>query len=224
MKLTVITTLCLVWLLLSLTNCTKSLVYSPSLNLPPEPLKKNQVQLLGGVGYLPETRPHKTKENIAVGGEAAIRYAISDYFTFQLKGWQDFSDNLNDDRSGFSIAVIVMLNDSSDFRYALIPTGALLVADGDFEGGGGAIPIGFWYTKYNPFNFYASIGPAFGMRDLTKEKAEWGWGVLLNLGAGILIQDHLTLNLEISGIKQVNEYDKREDFILVPGLNIGYIF
>ena len=45
MKLTIVTTLCLVWLLLSLTNCTKSLVYSPSLNLPPKPLKKNQVQL-----------------------------------------------------------------------------------------------------------------------------------------------------------------------------------
>lgn len=43
-------------------SCIPSLVYSPSLNLPSKPLNKDEVQILAGVGYLPETKPEKTEK------------------------------------------------------------------------------------------------------------------------------------------------------------------
>lgn len=72
--------------------------------------------------------------------------------------------------------------------------------------------------------FYILFGPGFGVRDLPVEDNEWGWGILLNLGTSILISNHFTLNLEISGIFQNNEYENLSDIILSPSFNLGFLF
>jgi len=205
------------------TGCPPSLVYSPSANLPPRPLKKGQVHFLGGIGMFPEVRPHEVEYKTAIGGEATLRFALSDYFTLQAKGWLDLSANVDFSRYGFSISNIIMFNnDKSPLRIGIMPTGALLFGSG-LEGGGGALPICLWFPGYKSTNFYVSLGPGFGLRT-TGDNSQWGWGILLNVGTSILVSNHLTLNFEISGILQKNEYENVSDFIISPSFNLGLLF
>jgi hypothetical protein len=97
-------------------SCVPSLVYSPSINLPPKPLEKDETQILGGVGYFPETRPDMVTNKMAFGGEATIRYAFSNSYSMQIEGWYDFSNNIEDGRWGLSLAGIIVFNDSSYYR------------------------------------------------------------------------------------------------------------
>jgi hypothetical protein len=71
-------------ILLSSCGCSKSLVYSPTLNLPSQPLKKHTFQIQGGAALLPEARPKVTSSEAAWGMEASIRYAVSDQLTLQF--------------------------------------------------------------------------------------------------------------------------------------------
>ncbi len=218
-----------IFILVFIMGCPPSLVYSPSTNLPPRPLKKRQVQFLGGIGMFPEACPHEVDKKTAIGGEATFRYALSDYFTLQAKGWTDFSDNVDFSRWGFSVSSIIMFNDDkSSYRIGIMPTGAFLFSTGGFGGGidgvGAVLPICLWFPKYKEINFYISLGPGFGARMFPVENDKWGWGILLNMGTSILISNHLTFNLEVSGIVQKNEYENISDFILSPSFNLGLLF
>lgn len=210
-------------------GCPPSLVYSPSANLPPRPLKKRQVQFLAGIGMFPEARPHAVDNKTAIGGEATFRFALSDYFTLQAKGWIDFSGNVDFSRYGFSVSSIIMFNDDkSSYRIGIMPTGAFLFSTGGVGGGldgvGGVLPICLWFPKYKETNFYILLGPGFGARKFPAENDKRGWGILLNMGTSILISNHLTFNLEVSGIVQKNEYENISDFILSPSFNLGLLF
>ncbi|HCY75757.1 MAG TPA: hypothetical protein DHV28_07530 [Ignavibacteriales bacterium] len=211
-------------IVLIINSCAPSLVYSPSINLPPKPLQKDEIQLLGGAGYLPETLPDRTAAKMAFGGEATIRYGFNNTISGQIKGWYDFSNNVEQKRWGLSTASIITFNDSSDFRFGVMPNLAMVLSDNSIEGGGGSLPFTFWLNKYNPFNIYFGFGPIVGFRDLTDEANQWGWGLILNTGISILLEERFTLNLEFSGIKQVNEYNGSNEYFLSPSLNIGYIF
>lgn len=205
-------------------GCAPSLVYSPSINLPPKPLQKEEIQLLGGVGYFPETLPDRTPKRMAFGGETTIRYGFSNSFSFQMKGWYDFSDNVEKKRWGLSTAAIIVFNDSCDFRYGIMPNLAMVLADNSIEGGGGSLPFIFWFSRYNPLNIYFGFGPIVGFRDISNEMNQWGWGLILNAGISIPIEDSFTINIEFAGIKQVNEFNGSKEYYFTPCLNIGYIF
>ena len=209
-------------------GCPPSLVYSPSANLPPRPLKKSQVQIIGGIGMFPEARPHEVDSKTAIGGEATFRFALSDHFALQAKGWLDFSSNVDFSRYGFSVSSIIMFNDDkSSYRIGIMPTGALLLSTGGFgglDGVGGALPICLWFPKYKEINFYVSLGPGFGAIKFPPENNKWGWGILCNMGTSVLISNHLTLNFEVSSIVQKNEYENKSDFILSPSFSLGLLF
>jgi len=207
-------------------GCSPSLVYSPSMNLPARPLKGNQMQLLGGVGNLAETRPDKTEDSseTAFGCEGALRIGLCEHFTLQFKGWKDLSDNVRSQRYGTSFSVLVTLNNSSKSRFTLIPTAALVFGGGDLEGGGGGLFLSPAYNPWRDISFYLAFGPAFGMRKLEQENKQWGWGLLANCGASFLVRDRLTVNVELAGVRQVNKYDDIKDFMICPSLNLGYIF
>jgi len=206
-------------------NCTPSLVYSPSINLPPEPLKKKSVQVLGGIGFLPETRRHDVGESVALGGELTFRFGVSDYFTMQIKGWKDFSDNLDESRSGFSYTNIVVLNDiQSKYQVGFIPTFAFLFDDGGLEGGGAATQFGLWLPNNTVLHPYVAIGPGVGIRNLEENPKEWGWGVLTNLGLAWKISKYFNLNIEVAGIAQINEFEGKSNFVVAPSLNLGLIW
>ncbi|GEM_PF-1972710 len=204
-------------------GCAQSLVYSPSMNLSPKPLKMGQTHILAGVGQFPETRPQYSKQKTAEGGEATFRFAWSDHLSVQVKGWKDLSDNFDFSRYGTSFSLIWILNDSSKVRLALIPTGAIVFTDNACEGGGGGLLLGLWYNKFNHVDFYSVFGPAVGAKSLSSDTKQWGWGVFLNVRTAVTIGKHLTRNLELAGVKQKNEYENTDDYFLCPSLNIGYI-
>ncbi len=208
----------------TLTGCVPSLVYSPSINLPPKPLQKDEAQILGGVGYFPETQPDRVSNKMAFGGEATLRYGFSNSYSMQIEGWYDFSSNVEESRWGLSLAGIIAFNDSSNYRFGLMPIFAAALADNSVEGGGCYIPVTFWFNQFDPINFYAAIGPVVGIRDITDENNQWGWGIILNAGCSILFSNNVTMNLEFAFIKQVNEYKNIQDYFLSPSINIGYIF
>ena len=207
-----------------LAGCVPSLVYSPSVNLPPKPLQKEELQILGGIVYLPETRPDRVKSVKAFGGEATIRYGFTNSYAMQVKSWHDFSDNVEPKRWGLSMAGIVVLNDSSNYRVGIMPNVAAAFSENSIEGGGGYIPFTLWINNYDPINFYTAIGPVIGFRNIREGYNEWGWGIIANVGCGIEIHHGFTLNIEFSGIKQVNKYNGRKDYIFSPSVNIGYVF
>lgn len=208
----------------TLSGCVPSLVYSPSVNLPPKPLQEEEAQILAGVGYFPETQPDRVSNNMAFGGEATLRYAFSNTYTMQIESWVDFSNNTYDGRWGLSLAGIIVFNDSSNFRFGLMPIFAAAFADNSLEGGGCYIPVTFWFTELDPINFYAATGPVVGIRDITDDNNQWGWGIIMNLGCGVLFSNNITLNLEFAFIKQVNEYKHIQDYFVSPSLNLGYVF
>jgi len=208
----------------SLSGCVPSLVYSPSINLPPKPLQEEEAQILAGVGYFPETQPDKVSSNMAFGGEATLRYAFSNSYTMQIESWVDFSNNTYDSRWGLSLAGIIIFNDSSNFRFGLMPIFAAALAGNSLEGGGSYLPVTFWFNYLDPINFYAAIGPVVGIRDITDDNNQWGWGIILNAGCGILFSNDVTVNLEFAVVNQVNEYKHIQDYFFAPSLNIGYIF
>ncbi|MEE9442731.1 MAG: hypothetical protein V3V99_08695 [candidate division Zixibacteria bacterium] len=205
-------------------GCTSSLVYSPTINLPVRPMTQKQAQFLGGVGYFPETRPEVTKEKTAFGGEATFRMALCDHYSLQFKGWKDLSENRRDDRFGFSFGTMAIVKNSPNYKLSISPTAALVFGDGSLEGGGAGMPFSFWFTKFNSVNLYASVNPVFGVRAQVREKREWGWGIITNIGTSILVKNHLTINLELSSVKQVNVYEDKRNNFLCPSVNIGYLF
>ena len=207
------------------TGFHQSLVYSPSANLPPRPLKKWDVQFLSGIGMFPETRPFEVSSRTAVGGEITIRLALSDYFTMQAKGWIDLSGHFLYNRSGISVSSLIMFNDDKSlYRVGIMPTGAILFSGRLLQGFGSALPICLWFPEYKANNFYISCGPGFGTRGLAVGEKEWGWGILLNVGTSILFSDNFTLNFEISSIVQKNEYENLTHFILSPSFTMGLLF
>lgn len=207
-----------------LTGCVPSLVYSPSINLPPRPLEKEDVQILGGVGYFPETQPDRVNKKMAFGGETTVRYAFGNSYSMQMEGWYDFTNNADKGRWGLSLAGIFVLNDSSNYRFGLMPIFATVIADNSVEGGGCYIPVTLWINHLDPINFYAAAGPVIGIRDISDDNNQWGWGIIINAGCGFYFYDKITMNIEFSFIKQVNEYKNIQDYFLSPSINIGYIF
>jgi hypothetical protein len=211
-------------LLLTASGCVPSIVYSPSINLPPKPLKEGKTQVLGGAGLFPETRPDMVAHKLALGGEATVRFALREHFSLQFETWFDLSNNVEQTRWGLSTAGIIVFNDSSDFRVGLMPIGAICLDGQSIEGGGGYVPVTLWINKFDPVFIYTALGPAAGLRDLSEGKNQWGWGIIFNAGFGLLINDEWTINLEFAGIRQVSEFSSRTDYFFSPSLNVGYIF
>ena len=214
----------LLLLLFSVVGCVPSLVYSPSLNLPPKPLQKGKTQILGGAALFPETRPDMVSNKLALGGESTIRFALRKNFSLQFETWFDLSNNLDQTRWGLSSACIIVFNDSSAYRFGLMPVGAVCFDGASIEGGGGYIPLTLWINNLEPMFIYVALGPAIGLRDLSEGKNQWGWGIIVNAGFGILIDDEWTINLEFAGIRQVSEFNDRIDYFFSPSLNVGYLF
>jgi hypothetical protein len=73
------------------------------------------------------------------------------------------------------------------------------------------------------FHPYTALGAGYGLRDDDGVGDKWGWIATVNFGIAVLLAEHLTLNIEVSGIHQYNHYDEQTDNIMVPTFNVGFI-
>jgi hypothetical protein len=209
---------------LAAAGCTPSMIYSPSINLPPEPLKEKQVQVFGGVVQMPEARPNRAPEKTAKGMEFTARVGAADWLTLQAKFWKDISENFDAaDRFGVSVSTIVaQTGDLGGFRVGLMPTATFLGAGDGWYGGGGTLPLCVWLPNLSVLHPYAAVGPGFGLHNTRDD--EYGFLIVENWGCAALLAKHLTVNAEISLVNTFNYYDRRHDNFVTWSVNGGFLF
>ena len=218
------------FLLIVLTSCSSSMVYSPSINLPNEILKKNEFDFHGGFEAMPETRPEKLSggDQTTLGIHGQVGYGYNDKFNMSIKGWMDLGDRENEIRYGISL--------NSQFVKAINDKKKIIVLPRVGASFGG---IGIGYGLSNSFIFhhainqkvgyYAGVGGAWGYESLHNQtndngerKVPMGFGILGNFGLSWEIQSGIRLNFEVSPIYQINTFDDVDQFIFSPQIGVGY--
>jgi hypothetical protein len=230
------TLICIV-ALFSLSSCATSLVYSPSIGLTAESLKKGEIDLNGGLILLPETRPSSIGRNTVLGGEGHISYGFTDKFALQVKGWVDMQ--IKNQRSGFSLAGIKTIKETNNLRLLIMPKVGCALSGNSLDGFGLELPVILQYDENTNASIFIGLGAAFGFRGLYKlnknggfatgimgedNQYPFGYAGLIHSGLTYKITKNLRLNLEFSSIYQLNIYDKQSHFLLAPNFSIGYVF
>lgn len=218
--------------ILAIAGCAPSLVYNPAVSLPARPLVKEQGEVVGTLGFLPETRPQGSASNVHVspGGALTLRYAFSNRLTLGVSAWTDMEDFFDGYfRGGIGAEALFPIMGGGDadpngMRMALMPKTAVLFDGGSVEGGGFALPVALWLPKTDLFASYAALGPAVGYRDLSTAPAQWGYGLIGNIGTSIVFNPSIRIYAEVAGIVQVNVYDKITHGILAPSVGLAVTF
>ncbi len=221
-----------------LTACSPSLMYSPALSLTGNTLKKDQVNLSGGIGLLPETRPHATPDRTAVnpGANMSVAYGFSSKFNLQLNGW--IALNHNTDlftygrlRTGFSLQSRISIAKQQNNQIDLVPGMAILFDGNTITGYGFEIPIVYLNRINDKIYFYTGGGFAAGTKEFNREKDffqnqkyPYGMGIIGHLGLGYNIVPNLKTVLELCPIIQLNRFDGGTAYLISPTLSIGYTF
>ncbi|MBI5215611.1 MAG: hypothetical protein HY960_07635 [Ignavibacteriae bacterium] len=216
-------------IVLMVAGCAPSFVYSPSLDLPAKSVGKNNIQLNYGFIGLPETRPDDAGQKISWGTQGTARFGFSNSISGQLRIWKDGSDNVAKGRGGLSFGAIFMLNDStSATRIGLGSIEGFVWDEKEVGGGGGMVPVIFWFPPSNHVSVYAAIGPAIGIRNLyaseSKKHSSWGLGIITNAGVALYGVSVFQINAEMTGIFQLNNYDSVGHLILSPSISLSLNF
>jgi hypothetical protein len=197
-------------------------IYSPTLNLPHEPLTKNQGQLTGTLGVLPQEGLGDL--GAAGSGEGQISYAFSDRFSLQAKAWSQLSElyqfNYN---GGTSIAGTYLISPKdASLPLALIASSSMLIDGRSIKANGGSLQLAAWLPKFGIFRPYVGLGT--GMMVANFKTQDWGYGVIMNAGTSIKFSANLHINFEVFGILQ--RYIKYQTIsgFLAPSLSMSWRF
>lgn len=197
-------------------------IYSPTLNLPHEPLTKNQGQLTGTVGALPQEGLGDL--GFASSGEGQISYAFSDRFSLQGKAWSQLSElyHLNYN-GGTSIAATYLISSKgAQVPLALIATSSMFIDGRDIKANGGSLQLAAWLPEVGIFRPYIGLGA--GIMAANFKTRDWGYGGILNLGTSIKCNDNLHINFEAFGILQrYIRYSAISGFF-APSLSLSWKF
>ncbi len=206
-------------ILFAFSSC--NVLFSPTVNLPPNPMLKEEVSLTAGGGAFPF---FGFGSDIRFATEAEAGYGFSDNFALRLKGWNDFGF-LSDEATlwGTSTSAIIMINRrGSDFRLAIIPVAGFAADGSEITAGGFELHLGMWAPDYYFIKPRFSIGTIYGTRKLGE--AEWGIGGSANLALSADITDYLYVNLESYIISMYrNDNDKMYGFAGMV-LGLGFYF
>lgn len=237
-----------VLLLLALTSCSQSLVYSPALHLSERQLQAQQVELKASVGMLPETRPLENLDKATLGTTIELGYGFTDAFNLALSGWKAWIYKRDSDgtftfksgenaiatyaanRGGLALSSRISLNTNSEYNIVLYPRAALLLDENEINGYGFAIPI----VVLKPFSkavySYAGVGIAYGIKKFGNESNSQGksvlphgYGIIGHIGIGWNIIDQLRLTGEVNPVYQLNSFDNTNNAVVVPSISVGYI-
>lgn len=216
--------------LIVLASCTRSLVYSPSLNLPAKVIKEKEIDLQGGLELLPEMRRDENSGQKAVmGGVLHIGYGFSDNFNLTAKGCADLQDKENVLRSAYTLTAQFIMPISSDERVILMPRAGLALGGSDIDGQG----VGFSTVYHKAFTpnlaGYAGAGLLWGFRSLEEQlneqnemKLPMGFGFMATVGFSWEFTPGVRFNVETSPIYQSNTFDNTDYFLISPHIGIGY--
>ena len=213
-----------------LTSCSKSLVYSPSINLTNHPIQEKEIDLQGGVELLPEARPEELNGNqTTFGFSGQMSYGFSEKFNLTIKGWADIEGRESLIRSGYSLTGQFIKSLSERKRVILLPRIGIALNGNDITGYGLGTSMIYQNSINQKLSWYGGTGLLWGFRYLEKdtnneneEKIPMGFGILGNLGIGWQLSNNIRLNCELSPIYQINTFDENSQFLLSPSIGIGY--
>ncbi|HKK89626.1 MAG TPA: hypothetical protein VJ917_12315 [Saprospiraceae bacterium] len=213
-----------------LTSCSKSLVYSPSINLTNQPIQEKEIDLQGGVELLPEARPEELKGNQTTFGlSGQLSYGFSEKFNLTIKGWADSEGRENLFRSGYSLNGQLIKILSERKRVILIPRIGFALNGNEITGYGLGTSMIYQNSINQNFSWYGGAGLLWGFRYLEKEtnneneeKLPMGFGIVGNLGIGWQLSNSIRLNCELNPIYQINTFDDNAQILLSPSIGIGY--
>ena len=206
----------LMWIMFS--GCS-SLLYSPSVGLPTNPLKNGELDLHGGVELFPETAPDDIMTKTSSGATLQIGYGLSDKNSLYLRGWFS-SAGEEESRGGISLHLISQLKKFENAGLYFIPKIGYAL-DGFAHGIGFELPIIYQYCFNNKVSVFGGLGGAYGTE--LDDKA-WGWGFTSHVGAGFQLSENLRINTELTGVYQNNSSDDVSHFIISPAIGLGYTF
>ena len=212
------------------TSCSKSLVYSPSVNLTNQPLKEKELDLQGGIEMLPETRPEELKEaQTTFGMSGQLLYGFTDNFSLGIKGWADLEGRENLIRTGFSLNAQFQKTIDENNRIIILPRIGMALNGNEISGYGIGTSVIYQNVISQKLSWYGGLGLLWGFRYLEKdpnyqneEKIPMGFGFIGNLGLGYQLSNTFRLNCELSPIYQINTFDENSQLLLSPTVGIGY--
>ncbi len=206
-------------ILITLAGCAGSLVYSPSLNLPGQPLKGGNVQLIGGITGLAETRPNAVQRDVRGGEEGLFRVGISDHVALQTKGWMEFLGENASARGGLSFSSIIALDDSArKIRVGIMPSIGFVFDGYGWQGGGGTIPCVLWLPHTEVLHPIAAVGPVLGIRN--PDENQWGIGLIANGGLVLTLSPSIQMAGEAAWIYQANMLENVSNAMVVPSFSL----
>lgn len=219
----------LILLVILCTGCSQSLLYSPALHLSEKPLAEKEVEIKGGIGLLPETRPLDNLDKTTPGGSLELGYGFTNSFSLYASGWTDLEDFGG--RSGYALSSRLSLAQGTSYEVVTTPRVAMLLDGGSINGYGFELPV----TVLLPFSpavySYVGAGFAYGVKEFEKQTNNnneqllpQGFGVIGHVGFGWNISNEWRLTGEVCPLYQINTFDEHNDFILSPGLSVGYTF
>jgi hypothetical protein len=201
-------------------------VYSPYLMLPSEPLKADEMQVVGTAGGLPVV--NETWPGVNIGGTALVRYGITDRFSLQseawTRSWKEYSP------AGFSIEGVELLtkDPAANWRFAVIPRVAVLSTSTNLEGWGVSGTLAAWTPMFLGGHPYLALGALAGAADAHSGDNiyRFGFGGSANAGIAYDLNDHLSVNAEIStqGILIRDGGTYYSNGFWVNGIGLGYKF
>jgi len=214
----------------TLTGCSRSLVYSPSINLTNKTLKAKEVDLQGGVELMPETRPIALLGNqTTLGLNGQLSYGFSDKFNLTIKGWVDVEGRENLYRSGYSLAGQFVKTISEDSRLIVLPRIGIGLSGNIISGYGLGTSAIYQKSINQNLSWYGGAGLLWGFRYLgtdlnaqNEEKIPMGIGLMGSMGVGWQLSDGLRLNCEINPIYQINTFDENSQILVSPSIGLGY--
>lgn len=217
---------------LFLTNCSSSLVYSPSMNLPQRPLAEKEVDLNGGVELFPETRPEsiESKEKNAFGFNGQLGYGFTNDFSMYAKGWLTY-ENVGYNRTGFALSGVINFPINENSRYMIIPRVGMALERNEINGFGASTMFVYQSNISEKFSFTSGGGLSWGYNDLYKKSTDnfelkfpFGYGLQGNVGLTYQIFENLRCNLEVNPLYQINTFDSKQNFVVAPNISLGYTF
>ncbi len=213
-----------------LISCSKSLVYSPSINLANQPIREKEIDIQCGVELLPESRPEELQGNKTTFGiSGQLSYGFSDKFNLTIKGWGDAEGRERLIRSGYSLNGQFIKTLSERNRVIILPRIGMALNGNDIAGYGLGASIIYQNSINQKLSWYGGAGLLWGFRYLEKdinskneEKLPMGIGIIGNLGLAWQISNNIRLNCEVNPGYQINTFDENSQMFLSPTIGIGY--
>ena len=198
-------------------------IYSPTLNLPHEPLLKNQGQFTGTASILPQYGMSGSL-GIANSAEGQASYAFSDRFSIQGKAWSQISELYQFHyNGGTSLSGTYMISPKDvSLPMGIIATSSMLIEGRSIKANGGSLHLAAWLPEFGIFRPYIAVGG--GMMVVNFKSNDWGYGGILNLGTSVKFSDNFSANLEVFGVMQRYIYYHALTGILAPSLSFSWRF